>query len=129
MIFCTVVNCMDGRVQTPVNTYLQGRFAAAYVDTVTEPGPNRILAECLDERTIASILERVRISVEKHGSRGIAVVGHADCSGNPNARDVQDAQTRRAVAFLAREFPDAEILGLWVDETWQVHALEQGAAP
>lgn len=36
---------MDGRVQLPVIKYLQDRFKVQYVDTITEPGPNLILAE------------------------------------------------------------------------------------
>jgi len=40
MIFCTAVNCMDGRVQLPVINYLKERFSANYVDMITEPGPN-----------------------------------------------------------------------------------------
>ncbi|RKX75878.1 MAG: hypothetical protein DRP87_13470 [Spirochaetes bacterium] len=42
--FCTVVNFMDGRVQLAVIKYLQRRFDVDYVDTITEPGPNLILA-------------------------------------------------------------------------------------
>jgi hypothetical protein len=42
--FITVINCMDGRVQLPVNNWLRKRFNANFVDTITEPGPNRILA-------------------------------------------------------------------------------------
>ena len=45
MSFCTVVNCMDGRVQLPVIRYLQDRIEVLYVDSVTEPGPVRSLAE------------------------------------------------------------------------------------
>ena len=44
MIFCTAINCMDGRVQAPVNAYLRTRFNADYVDAVTEPGPALVLA-------------------------------------------------------------------------------------
>lgn len=43
MSFCTVINCIDGRVQMPVNQYMQQRFKVKYVDTITEPGPNLIL--------------------------------------------------------------------------------------
>jgi hypothetical protein len=44
MAFCTAVTCMDGRVQLPVNAYLRERFGADFVDTITEPGPNAVLA-------------------------------------------------------------------------------------
>jgi hypothetical protein len=45
MHFCTVINCMDGRVQLPVNKYLQKRFNVAYVDSITEAGPVRIISD------------------------------------------------------------------------------------
>jgi len=64
MKFCTVVNCMDGRVQLPVNSFLEERFRADYVDTVTEAGPNSILAERYISTLVESIIDRVRISVE-----------------------------------------------------------------
>ena len=36
--FCTVINYIDGRVQLPVIRYLQKRFDAEYVDSITEAG-------------------------------------------------------------------------------------------
>ncbi len=45
MSFCTTINCMDGRVQLPVIKYLQKHFNVDYVDSITEPGPNLILAK------------------------------------------------------------------------------------
>ena len=82
MGFCTAVNCMDGRVQIPVIEFLRKRFGVEHVDTITEPGPNRILALHSDGGPAASILSRVALSVEKHGSVGIAVAGHFDCAGS-----------------------------------------------
>ncbi len=32
MTFCTSGNCIDGRIQAPVATYLQERFRVSYVD-------------------------------------------------------------------------------------------------
>ena len=48
MSFCTVVNCMDGRTQSPVNDHLRNRNQVEYVDTITEAGPVKALAEGLD---------------------------------------------------------------------------------
>jgi carbonic anhydrase len=124
MEFYTAVNCMDGRVQIPVITYLQNRFGAAYVDMITEPGPNRLLADQTDSALVESILKRVRISVEKHESGGIAVVGHYDCAGNPAPEETQVAQTEKAVRLLRKEHPDIEIVGLWVDKNWEVSDLQ-----
>lgn len=124
MSFVTAINCMDGRVQLPVIEYLRDRFDAAYVDVITEPAPNRILAG-REQPGSGSIFRRVDISTACHGSRRIAVVGHADCSGNPAGCDEQNAQTRTAAGILRERYPDAEIVALWVDETWAVHELER----
>lgn len=120
MAFCTVINCMDGRVQSPVIKYLQERFKADFVDSITEAGPNLILSEGRRNRSTQSILDRLAISIEKHNSVGIALVGHHDCAGNPTTKDEQIKQIQIALRFLRQQYEEAEIIGLWVDENWAV---------
>lgn len=120
MNFCTAVNCIDGRVQLPVIEYLQKRFKVSYVDSITEPGPNLILAEQVNKNIVRSIFNRICISIEKHNSIGIAVVGHYDCAGNPAPRDKQDIHTIKAMQTIKYKFKDVEIIGLWVDENLDV---------
>jgi len=123
MRFCTVINCMDGRVQLPVIWYLQRRFQAEYVDSITEPGPNCILANQTDRVAVESILERLHISVERHHSAGVAVVGHHDCAGNPAGKEEQNEQTQSALTFLRRHHSDVPMIGLWLDGDWRVVEL------
>jgi hypothetical protein len=123
---------MDGRVQLPVIRYLQDRFNVEYVDSVTEPGPNLILAERTHEDVVQSILRRIRISVEKHSSVAIALAGHHECAGNPAAQQEQKHHLIDGIAFLRRQYRNIPIIGLWVDEKWEVHEVcdsEPGAAP
>ncbi|MBF0431565.1 MAG: hypothetical protein HQK83_09815 [Fibrobacteria bacterium] len=120
MSFYTAVNCIDGRVQLPVINYLMSRFGVKYIDSVTEPGPNLILAKKDDDETIASIIKRIRISVDHHKSSGIAVVGHYDCAGNPAPCEDQAEHTCEAIKTIKEAFPDIDLLGLWVDENWEV---------
>jgi hypothetical protein len=128
--FCTVINCMDGRVQLPVISYLRKHFGVEYVDCVTTAGPVRTLAEGLREPVIQSILRRVRISMDKHASVGLAVAGHADCAANPESREGQVGQLGAAIAFLRKEFPGVEIIGLWVNAEWQVERItDSGQTP
>ena len=124
MTFFTAINCMDGRVQLPVIKYLQKRFNVEYVDTITEPGPNRILAENTDTDKLRSIFERVTISIEKHHSQGIAIVGHFDCAGNPALEDEQKTHLDQAVQLLRKQFQGVDIVGLWVDSRWEVHQVK-----
>ncbi len=125
MRFCTVVNCMDGRVQLPVIRHLQERFGAEHVDSVTEAGPNLILTQQKKTATIQSILDRLRISIDNHDSVGIAVVGHHDCAGNPASKDDQIGHIGKAIQFLGRHHPNTQMLGLWVDENWEVHEVHE----
>ena len=120
MSFCTVVNCMDGRVQLPVIRYLQDRFEVLYVDSVTEAGPVRSLAKPVDETVSESIVKGVAVSTEKHGSKIVAVVAHDDCGGNPADETTQRRQLEEAVDFIDGRFPDALVLGLWLDKDWSV---------
>ena len=126
MNFCTTINCMDGRVQLPVIQYLQKRFHVSYVDSITEPGPNLILAEQTHADLVRSIYNRLKISVRQHGSVGVAVVGHYDCAGNPSTQSEQTSQTIKSVRAIRQEYSDIEILGLWVDENWQVFEVPEG---
>ncbi|MFZ6018189.1 MAG: carbonic anhydrase [Chloroflexota bacterium] len=128
MSFCTVINCMDGRVQLPVIQYLQKRFNVAFVDSITEAGPNLILAKRENSAALQSILNRLNISITKHASAGVAVAGHYDCAGNPQPASLQMEHIREAVNFLRGVYADIEIIGLWVDENWQVIEITAPAA-
>lgn len=122
MKFCAVINCMDGRVQIPVISYLKKRFQVDFVDTITEPGPNLILSEQKNTAAIESIVHRVKISVEMHKAVAVAVVGHHDCAGNPTSKEEQIAHLEDATAFLQNCF-DIPIIALWVDGNWSVHEI------
>ena len=124
MSFCTVVNCMDGRVQLPVIRYLMDRFGVRYVDSVTEPGPVKDLSAYPGGASSESVLRRVGVSHERHGSRLVAVVAHADCAGNPVGEKEQRAQLSASLDLIGRRFPDVSLLGLWLDEQWVVQETE-----
>ena len=121
--FCTAINCMDGRTQRPVIEYLEKRFGVEYVDSITEPGPVRVLAEGQPIPQFDSIMARLRISLDKHGSVGVAVVAHDDCAGNPLLKDQQLVQLRAAVACLRTRCPNVPVIGLWVGENWKAEEL------
>ena len=123
MSFCTAINCMDGRVQLPVNRYLQQRFGVEYVDTITEAGPNLILGQREHPALVQGILKRVTISIERHGSIGISVLGHEDCAGNPAPYDDQLEHILGSVRFLRSQYPGLPVIGLWVDRNWQGHEV------
>ena len=118
--FATCINCMDGRVQKPVAEYIEKNFNVDYVDMITEPGPNKILAESKEANIIACLKKKVQISVEKHKPQIIAVAGHYDCAGNSENEDVQKEHLRQAVNVIdSWGFPVRKIIALWVDENFK----------
>jgi len=42
--FGTAINCMDGRVQTPIADWVKMHFSVTWVDMITEAGADGILA-------------------------------------------------------------------------------------
>lgn len=125
MKFCTVLSCMDGRIQLPVINFLKDRFNVEYVDNITEAGINKIIHEDINHSLIDSIYERIDISINLHFSKSLAVVGHFDCAKNPTDRDTQTAQSMSTIKKLKVKYPNIEIIGLWVNENWEVVELAE----
>lgn len=120
-IFVTAIKCMDGRTHLPVIEYLKSKYNADYVDLITEPGPNKILAEGVDSSKIQSALEKVSISVDKHGSKVVAVCGHFDCAGNPlNEQDQKAHLLKAAQCVQSWNLSLDEVICLWIDENLKV---------
>jgi hypothetical protein len=120
--FGTMINCMDGRTQIPANEWMKEKFGVDYVDTITEPGPNGVLAKN-DEILVKTIKDRVLISVNGHGSRVIALVGHFGCAGNPGPRDMQDEHVMKGLEVIRSWDLPVRILGLWIGEDWKVEVI------
>lgn len=118
--FSTAINCMDGRVQVPIIEWLKNEYGVLYIDMITEPGPNKILAERKDHFTIELLKKKLEISVNKHRSKLVAVVGHYDCAGNPVEKEIQIKQTLAAIETVRSWGFGIEIIGLWVNENWEV---------
>ena len=123
MEFCTSIHCMDGRIQGPIQDYLKSSFNVKYVDTITEPGPCKVIAENKDTSIINSILQRVKISVDIHKSNLIAISGHYDCAGNPCEDAIQKEQIKQSVEYFKKLYPNVEVIGLWIDSDWKVNSI------
>jgi len=121
--FATVLNCIDGRVQLPVLEEVRSAFGVAYVDSITEAGIVKYLSDEIKSDQTRSILDRIEISVSKHGSQSIAVAAHYDCAGNPVDEDNQKVQLHQAVEFLKTQFPACEVICLWVGNDWAARCI------
>lgn len=107
---------MDGRIQDAVKNYLKENYHVAYVDMVTEAGPNKVLAENTNMQVIENIKKRVEISVRHHGAKVVAIVGHIGCAGNPVDKDQQIKHLKKAQQTVAGFGFQTEIILLWVGE-------------
>jgi len=119
--FATVINCMDGRTQLPVLEWIIDNYDIDYPDMITEAGPIKILAENKQKEVVEAIKYRVDISVNKHHSKHIFVVAHYDCAGNPEIKEVQLKQLKKAIKRIKKwNFEVEDIVGLWVGRSWKV---------
>jgi hypothetical protein len=122
--FGTAINCMDGRAQLPINTWLKQKYSLDYIDTITEPGPDKMLTQGKPEQ-IESIKSRVLISVNAHGSETIIIAAHNDCAGNPVSKEEHIKQVKECVRILRSwKLPVKTITGIWINENWMVEIVE-----
>lgn len=112
-LFCTVVTCMDGRIQDSVAAYMRDFFQAQWVDTVTEAGPVGLLADGISS-VMDSVCRDVSISIEKHGSVGIGVVAHESCAAVAGDVLEQEPLALASAERLRKRFPEMKVIALWV---------------
>ena len=124
--FATAINCMDGRTQEPIISWAKKTFEVDYVDAITEPGPDKILAEGPDT-LVESIKNRVMISVNKHGSQNVIMVSHHDCAGNPVSKEEHLDQLKKSVDVISSWELGVKIIGVWIGEDWKVNKLIEHA--
>lgn len=120
--FGTAINCMDGRVHLPTIDWMTKELGVDYVDIITEPGPDKLLAEGSAEQ-VASIRTRLELSVEKHGSKHVVIMGHHDCAGNPVPRDTHIVQINEAMRVIESWNLPVTIYGAWINRGWQVEVV------
>ena len=119
--FATCLNCMDGRVQLPAIQWISKNYGIDYVDMITEAGMDGVLSN--QKSDITSILMKINISLKKHGSKKIFIVGHFDCAGNLVDFEAHKKHIKLAVSKLKVLFSSFEIVGLWISENWEVEKI------
>jgi hypothetical protein len=129
--FGTAINCIDGRTQETLIDYMKRNYDIDGVDLVTYPGVDGILSatnnkeqQSSEGEIITSIRKSVSISVEKHGSHVIAVVGHHDCAGNPGDKEHHFTQIRNSIHTVSSwKFP-AQVVGFYVNDKRQIEEVK-----
>lgn len=118
--FATSVSCMDGRIQIPLINWIKENFSVDYVDTITEPGVDKLVADNTD---LESIKIKVGISINKHESELIVVSGHYDCAGNPVSNEEHITQIKKGIEVISSWNLGVKVVGIWVDDTWKINTV------
>ena len=118
--FATSVSCMDGRIQIPLTNWIKENFSVDYVDTITEPGIDKQVADNTD---LESIKTKVGISINKHESELIVVSGHYDCAGNPVSNEEHITQIKKGMEVISSWNLGVKVVGVWVDDTWKINTV------
>lgn len=122
--FGTAINCIDGRTQEPVIDHMKRNHDIDGVDMVTFPGVDGIFSNKERSKELELIRNAIRISIEKHGSGVIAVVGHYDCAGNPGDKEHHYKDVRFALREVSSwNFP-AQVIGLYVNDKRQIEEVK-----
>ena len=122
--FGTAINCIDGRTQEPVIDFMKQKYDIDGVDMVTFPGVDGVISNRENSDEIAFIRNAVSISIEKHRSRIIAVVGHFDCAGNPGNREHHYANIQRGVHEVSSWRFHAQVVGFYVNDKKQIEEVK-----
>lgn len=118
--FATSVSCMDGRIQIPLTNWIKENFSVDYVDTITEPGIDKQVADNTD---LESIKTKVGISINKHESELIVVSGHYDCAGNPVSNEEHITQIKKGIEVISSWNLGVKVVGVWVDDNWKINTV------
>mgnify|MGYP001281263913 CR=1 FL=1 len=126
--FGTAINCIDGRAQRPVADWVATNGQVTYVDMVTEPGADGLLAQGPSAR-VNQIRQAVEVSVNAHHSHILAIAGHYGCAAHAVSDDEHKRSIRQAAQLVAGWGLPVRVVGLWVNAGWQVEVITDIAHP
>ncbi len=72
------------------------------------------------KESVEMIRKNLQISIKAHSSKLIAIVGHFDCAGNPVDEKTHIENIQKCIELISSWGHEAEVIGLWVDKTWNV---------
>ncbi len=120
-VFATSINCIDGRVQTPISGWIRENHGVEFVDVISEPGCDLTLSGPSDAES--HLKSKVEISINAHKSRLVFVSGHHECAANPVSRDEHIGHIQKAVERVDSWKLPVRVVGLWVNDSWSVEPV------
>ncbi len=129
--FVTVLGCMDGRCQAKTVIFAKKLFKAQHVDTITEPGMDKVLAggahAVADKEFLPHLRKWIKrkalISAKGHGSKHVLITGHMSCAGNPVSYEEHIAHLTAAKKSVGKWKLFEKIHVAVFDEKWMLKAL------
>ena len=121
--FGTVINCIDGRTQIPVSKWIKENYSLDYIDTITEPGPDKAISE-KNASKIEQLKTKVLISIKAHGSKIVIIAGHHDCAANPVSKTNHIDQIKKSINEIKSWNLDVDVFGIWVNEEWKIERVD-----
>ena len=122
--FGTTINCIDGRTQKPVSEWIKKNFEVDVVDTVTEPGCDKVMPENNLEK-IEQLKSKVSISINAHKSSVIVIAGHHDCAGNPVSKEKHIEQIKQSMQVIKSWDLPVKVAGLWINDKWEAEQISE----
>jgi carbonic anhydrase len=121
MKFATCLNCIDGRTHLPLIDWIKTTHNIEYVDLITEPAMLELLSHDINNNR--ALIDKIRLSLEKHKPTLIIAAGHYDCAACTKNNLDHKKDIGRAVENITQLFPGIPVCGLWVNENWTVEEI------
>jgi carbonic anhydrase len=122
MEWAALLNCIDGRTQEKLISWVKENYGVSYVDLITAPGLVGKLYNG-DYDSVKFLMSSLSVSIEKHNPVVIIVAAHSDCAGNPVSNDEQKRQLLNVKKLLENELK-REVVAVFLDLEKGVEVIE-----
>lgn len=119
--FAVCLSCIDGRIQLPLINWIKANYRIDFVDLITEPGMDGLLANQKEYPT--DVWRKLDLSLSRHNADPVIIAGHYDCAANPIDKPAHHRHIAAAVEKIGELLPDRTVVGLWVSSAWDVERI------
>lgn len=122
--FATVITCIDGRIQESAAKWAKKEFEVEFVDMITWPGAECVLAGTGDE--IIALRKNINKRLTNHASPFIIIAGHDHCTYNNVLKDEKVKQLQTAIKVVQSWKLEGvkSVRGIYIEERWIPEEIE-----